>query len=264
MEWAGGTRLNMRYSRSTLTKMFTLIGWLSSVAANLSVLIIPEIPAIAQTTQPPTESTQVLPRTSTRPLLQVGNESSEVAEVQAMLFLLGFYRGDIDGRFGESTAIAVANFQRAARLNVDGIVGNSTWNSLLPAANRVSAPPPSSEPSTSSPSSTLDENTAPQSNDSERTATQVRETSTPTPSNAPTPSNTGSVPYVEFPLLRQGMQGAAVIGLQERLRSIGIYRGPVDGIFGPQTEAAVIAAQRQFNLIPDGVVGSTTWAAILQ
>ena len=254
----------MRYSRITPTQMLTVMGWLSSVSANLSVLLIPDIPAIAQTTPPSAQSTQGLPSTLTRPLLQVSDESSDVAEVQAMLFLLGFYRGDIDGQFGESTAVAVANFQRAAGLNVDGIVGSSTWNSLLPSANRVSASPPSSERSISSPSDNLDENTASQPNDSDMPVTQDHEASTSAPSNPATSSSAGSIPYVEFPLLRQGMQGAAVIGLQERLRSIGIYRGPVDGIFGPQTEAAVIAAQRQFNLIPDGVVGSTTWAAILQ
>ena len=241
--------------------MLALIGWFGSVSANLSFQFIPGIPAIAQTTQPPT---QVLLNTSTRPLLQVGNEGSDVAEIQAVLTLLGFYRGEIDGQFGESTAIAVANFQRAADLTVDGIVGEGTWNSLLPAANYVSAPPPSSDPSISEPSDTPEENTTAQPSSSDPSVSQPRDASTPSSNNTATSSGSESVPYVEFPLLRQGMQGAAVIGLQERLRSIGIYRGPIDGIFGPQTEAAVISAQRQFNLMPDGVVGSTTWTAILQ
>ena len=60
------------------------------------------------------------------------------------------------------------------------------------------------------------------------------------------------------------MRGAAVIGLQERLNAIGVYNGPIDGIFGSQTEAAVIAAQRRFNLTPDGVVGTATWTSLLQ
>ena len=35
-----------------------------------------------------------------------------------------------------------------------------------------------------------------------------------------------------------------------------------DGFFGPQTEEAVIAAQKLFGLTPDGVVGEQTWDAI--
>ena len=37
----------------------------------------------------------------------------------------------------------------------------------------------------------------------------------------------------------------------------------VDGIFGPQTQAAVIAVQNWFDLEPDGVVGPITWNAII-
>ncbi|WP_256013099.1 glycoside hydrolase family protein [Desertivirga xinjiangensis] len=33
---------------------------------------------------------------------------------------------------------------------------------------------------------------------------------------------------------------------------------PVDGIFGPQTRAAVIASQKAYGLVPDGIVGPKT------
>lgn len=36
----------------------------------------------------------------------------------------------------------------------------------------------------------------------------------------------------------------------------------IDGIFGPATENAVIAAQRRFGLTPDGIVGRLTWDEI--
>ncbi|MCL2035403.1 MAG: peptidoglycan-binding protein [Oscillospiraceae bacterium] len=36
----------------------------------------------------------------------------------------------------------------------------------------------------------------------------------------------------------------------------------VDGIFGPQTQGAVIAFQRMFGLTADGIIGPITWNAI--
>ena len=38
----------------------------------------------------------------------------------------------------------------------------------------------------------------------------------------------------------------------------------VDGRFGPATQAAVIAFQRQFGLVQDGIIGPNTWARIVQ
>ncbi|MBE9177564.1 peptidoglycan-binding protein [Oculatella sp. LEGE 06141] len=60
------------------------------------------------------------------------------------------------------------------------------------------------------------------------------------------------------------MQGPAVSRLQERLQATGFFDGAIDGIFGPQTQAAVRAAQRNFQLDPDGVVGPATWTALLR
>lgn len=69
---------------------------------------------------------------------------------------------------------------------------------------------------------------------------------------------------VTLPILRQGMQGPAVVQLQERLKRLGFLQGSVDGVFGEATQAAVKAAQQKFNLEPDGVVGSATWSALLR
>ncbi|NJL45959.1 MAG: peptidoglycan-binding protein [Leptolyngbyaceae cyanobacterium SM2_3_12] len=58
------------------------------------------------------------------------------------------------------------------------------------------------------------------------------------------------------------MEGEAVKQLQQRLQSLGLYSGPVDGLFGSQTEAAVRQVQRINNLTVDGIVGPATWAVL--
>lgn len=58
------------------------------------------------------------------------------------------------------------------------------------------------------------------------------------------------------PVLRAGSTGAAVRELQ------GMLGVTVDGQFGPLTRAAVVAFQRARELLPDGIVGRMTWAAL--
>lgn len=71
-------------------------------------------------------------------------------------------------------------------------------------------------------------------------------------------------------LLKLGSTGAEVITLQTKLRdkfnSMASLRnvnpGEIDGIFGTNTKKAVIAFQTSVGLIPDGIVGQNTWAAL--
>jgi peptidoglycan hydrolase-like protein with peptidoglycan-binding domain len=55
---------------------------------------------------------------------------------------------------------------------------------------------------------------------------------------------------------------ARVRALQRRLRSLGQQPGPVDGRFGPLTEAAVEQLQRDSGLSVDGIVGPQTRRAL--
>jgi peptidoglycan hydrolase-like protein with peptidoglycan-binding domain len=50
--------------------------------------------------------------------------------------------------------------------------------------------------------------------------------------------------------------------LQQRLQDKGFDPGPIDGLFGPRTEAAVKAAQTWAGIKEDGVVGNATWGVL--
>ncbi len=64
--------------------------------------------------------------------LKIGSNGTEVELLQSLLKKLGYYRGLIDGNFGNNTKISVINFQKSNFLNPDGIVGPITWNTLYP------------------------------------------------------------------------------------------------------------------------------------
>lgn len=164
-----------------------------------------------------------------RPALKLGSRGEEVIELQAALKLLGFYTGTVDGIFSQSTARAVSQFQETAGLAPDAIVGQDTWNRLFPATPSAIENPIANDPATA-------------------------DNSEINPQAQPT----------NFPVLRRRMRGPAVRDLQERLRAKGFLRVSADGVFGPETQAAVKAAQRQYQLPADGIVGRATWEALLR
>ncbi len=69
-------------------------------------------------------------------------------------------------------------------------------------------------------------------------------------------------------LLRRGMRNDYVRTIQRQLIRIRQDYPAIPaissatGFFGPETEAAVLAFQRIFNLTPDGIIGPATWYAI--
>lgn len=63
-------------------------------------------------------------------------------------------------------------------------------------------------------------------------------------------------------MLRNGSRGEEVEALQKKLLAMGINPGPVDGAFGPKTDAAVRRFQEREDLQVDGIVGPKTFAAL--
>jgi peptidoglycan hydrolase-like protein with peptidoglycan-binding domain len=65
-----------------------------------------------------------------------------------------------------------------------------------------------------------------------------------------------------MPVLKIGSKGQAVKELQTLLKAAGGYQGTADGVFGKQTQTAVIQFQQSKQLKADGVVGTKTWSAL--
>ncbi|WP_121967883.1 peptidoglycan-binding protein [Leptolyngbya sp. BC1307] len=168
------------------------------------------------------------------PILSAGSTDESVSYLQATLKLLGFYSGSVDGTYSQSTQEAVARFQTAAGIAADGIVGPSTWGKLLPTPE-AAQPIPASEAPVEPP-----------------TAAVV------SMENSPAPAPNGP------PVLRVDAVGAAVSQLQSELRTLGYYQGEIDGGYGEQTEAAVKQFQSDQQLLVDGIVGPSTWDALLR
>ena len=63
-------------------------------------------------------------------------------------------------------------------------------------------------------------------------------------------------------LSRRGSRGEEVKQIQTVLKYRELYEGNIDGIYGSQTEKAVIQFQKQMGLTPDGIVGPKTLSAM--
>ena len=94
-------------------------------------------------------------------------------------------------------------------------------------------------------------------------------TETPTP--VPAPADTAVTCIISIPQLKNGSTGTAVKNAQTLLIAKGYPCGgritagreTADGDFGPTTEKSVKSFQSQKNLTADGIIGATTWKALL-
>ena len=173
--------------------------------------------------------------TDTLPLypLQTGSTGDDVRTLQIRLNRISDNYSAIPkiappfGVFSFDTEEAVKEFQRAFNLTPDGVVGQTTWYTIQQIYNSVK-----------------------RLNDLNSEGLSLSDVT------------------AQFPgVLQEGDNNIGVSALQYYLSYLSdfynsIPRVSVDGIFGSSTADAVRAAQREFGLEIDGVVGALTWRAI--
>lgn len=133
----------------------------------------------------------------------------------------------VDGIFGAQTEAAVRRFQEVFDLSADGIVGKATWYALVRIYVAVTS------------------------------LAELRSQG----------QRYYAINWALSDPIEQGDRGIKVEHLQYMLSVLAAYIPEipdiaVDGIFGPATRNAVIAAQRRFGLPPTGVVNFETWDEI--
>ncbi len=72
----------------------------------------------------------LIPTMNVYALSKYGSRGSEVREIQTRLKKWGYYKGNVDGIYGNQTVEAVKYFQRKNGLKVDGIAGKQTLSKM--------------------------------------------------------------------------------------------------------------------------------------
>ena len=229
------------------------------------------------------------------PVLMMGSTGTDVSDLQARLTELGYYTGAIDGRYASGTQTAVQEFQERNGLTADGIAGRQTQDLLYsgsaqPKYVTVSASGDAEEylllkqgtsgvevrklqgrlaelgyyaggvdgiygETTASAVKAFQranglsgDGQAGVQTQSKLYSSSARYASSPVATANPDATRT----------LTLGMTGNDVYALQERLIELRYLSGVANGVFGAETQAALIAFQKNNGLTADGNAGSST------
>ncbi len=234
--------------------------------------------------------TSATPAAEQHDTLRFGSRGSVVSDAQMTLRSVGFDPGPSDGMFGKMTATAVAAFQSASGLPVNGEVGPATRQALASAS-------PSSELVVSAPGAVVDYGShdpvvaelqvmlAGTGHDPGGTdgtfgpltfgAVRHFQMVTGLPATgtvdqgtwealviAPVVATVTGTSESSAVVVAYATRGPDVADLQTLLEAIGYDPGPIDWTFGPMTRDAVIRFQAARNLDATGIVNQTTWDAL--
>ena len=222
--------------------------------------------------------------------LKLDSQGVKVTQLQQDLKQLGYYYADITGNFGTKTEAAVKAFQKAYKLNDDGVAGASTLNAIAAAIEKAGGSLTSTSASgmklgsTGSDVRALQQNlttlgfyygdvtghygtmtqAAVQKFQKSRGLTQdgVAGSKTVVAIASAIKSSGGSVADSTVSgvasSLREGDTGAAVTELQTMLKSLEYYYGEITGHYGSLTKKAVRSFQDDEDLTVDGIAGVNT------
>ena len=229
------------------------------------------------------------------PVLMMGSTGSDVSDLQARLMELGYYSGSIDGRYASATVSAVQEFQSRHGLTADGIAGRQTQDTLysgaaMPKYVTVEDAQQQEEylllkkdafglevrklqgrlaelgyyaggmdgfysETTEEAVKAFQRNNG-LSGDGQAGAQTQKKLYSTTARYANHPVATANPDASRT--LSLGMSGNDVYAMQLRLIELRYLSGVADGVFGVETQNALIAFQKNNNLTADGNAGSAT------
>ena len=227
------------------------------------------------------------------PVLRIGSTGADVSDLQARLSELGYYTGAIDGRYAVGTQAAVSEFQSRNGLAADGIAGRQTQDLLYSSAAQakmVSAQGGDEGylllklgasglevrklqgrlaelgyyaggvdgiygETTVTAVKAFQRNNG-LSGDGQAGEQTQKKLFSATARYASTPVATADPEQQRS--LSLGMSGNDVYALQERLIELRYLTGVADGVFGYETQSALIEFQKNNNLTADGQAGAST------
>jgi peptidoglycan hydrolase-like protein with peptidoglycan-binding domain len=199
-------------------------------------------------------------------ITRIAFADSTIQQAQETLKEQGFYFGQITGEKNADTTAAIRRFQIRNGLQVTGDLNEETLRALN------SNPSASVQTGTPAPRNQMRTEPTPDQNDDLRSespqppqpppiappAPRTREIY-PAPASPPERSVFGDTPYATAP---PQLQRQVLLGVETSLRRRGLYRGPVDGAFGPELEAALRAYQSRLGLAASGRLDMDTLASL--
>ncbi len=191
----------------------------------------------------------------------IWDSGPEVAQIQRALGL------PATGGFGPRTEAAVRRFQQAHGLAADGIVGPETRQRLLgSASDGASDEEFSACPQGGAATQALLQARGFYSGAIDGVCGTLTQTAILAAQQAHGLTQDGVAGVETLQALHtgasQGSNATDVAELQRLLTNQGFYRGSLDGVYGSETQAAVLAAQRFHGLTEDGVAGAQTLAIL--